>query len=296
MPIPVRCVHCGAKLNARDIDAGKTKGCPKCGKPVKVPAAGGYAASPATPPAPRKPAAAPPASDHPKPAAAQRAEELPALPEPPDEEPAPVAAAENAPFYGADQPRSSPLKWALALILFVLGVGFCAYILTRDRNADGQGEQSTGVRVDDNIVKQNRALAEKATEAAKAGNKEDAIKLYRQLVANLEKLPRGLAPGLQRIRLELKSLETGRSVADLAAEEEGKTPPPGAPQQPGATPGTVNAPPVNPPASTEAPGAAQPATDAPPRADERTAAPPAADPATTDAAPDGKAPAPDKPE
>jgi hypothetical protein len=54
MPIPVAC-QCGAKFAAKDELAGKAVKCPKCGQPLKIPAAGG---APDAPAAAKKPAGA----------------------------------------------------------------------------------------------------------------------------------------------------------------------------------------------------------------------------------------------
>jgi hypothetical protein len=57
MPIPVAC-QCGAKFAAKDELAGKAVKCPKCGQPLKIPAAGGAPASEAPSAAAKKPAGA----------------------------------------------------------------------------------------------------------------------------------------------------------------------------------------------------------------------------------------------
>jgi len=54
MPIRFSCVHCGARLEAPDEDAGNVRPCPKCGGKVRSPGKLG-AVPPAAPRAPPPP-------------------------------------------------------------------------------------------------------------------------------------------------------------------------------------------------------------------------------------------------
>lgn len=278
MSIMVQCVHCGAKLKARDTDAGKRKACPKCGKPIKVPEARGIAVPPPAPAAVPEPAPVRPAAGTPEAAQApEDGEPNVSFDAPEDEAAAPATG--NSTYQSGDQPPQSPVKWILALVLFLLGVGFCAFVLSNKSPEDKAKELEGKVAIDENIVKQNRLLYENANKAKLAGNKEEAIKFYRQLVANLEKLPKGQAAGLQTMRLELKALETGRPFAELAAEEKGTAAPQAVPaaQQPAATPAAPKAPEPNPQGGTGNTGAAPPPATADPPQGQGTAEPPAVD-------------------
>jgi len=238
MPIAMQCVHCAAKLRARDTDAGKTKPCPKCGKPVKVPGKLTHVNLVDT----DQP------TDQPVPAEADSA-----------------ASQADAPDDAQDQPpqpASSTLKWVAVALIFAVGVAASFFILNRGKN-DKETVTSRGLKVDEPTLKEIRDLHERACELARGGKKEEAIKLYKQLIPRMEKLHPGIAIGLKQMRRELKVLETGKTMQQVIDEEKGIASGEPKPEQPPAEPDkTEGVQPERKPAEGEAapaePEAAQP--------------------------------------
>ncbi|HUU69096.1 MAG TPA: hypothetical protein VM186_06205 [Planctomycetota bacterium] len=254
MAILVQCVHCGARLKAHQGDAGKTMACPKCGNRVKVPLWPIAAAEPQSPADARHDRPAPPAGAQAAGGDAPQPAELPVVPdEPPHEAEAPSPPER---FYGGDSPRPSPGKGIVALVIFVAGVIACVLILSRKAN-DQEEDKGPMQTVTQQTLNENRQLHERAISAFKNNDKEEALKLYRELVANLERYPPGYPSGLNEIKLELRAIETGRTVAELYAEERGETLPGAAPpQQP---PPPQDTPPVQPDAQPDQQPDAEPA-------------------------------------
>jgi len=263
--IVVQCVHCGARLKGKPEDAGKTKTCPRCGKPVKVPLrpiAGGQAPRPAQqpPPLPQRAARQAPADD------AGLSATLPDVPEEPPHEAEAASPPEH--FYGGDvQHQPSLVKWVVALVIFLAGTAACIVILSRK----GKESEEAGpmITVTAQTLMENRQLYERAINAYKKNSKEEALKLFRDLVAKLEKYPPGYQSGLDQIKVELKAMETGRTAAEIWAEERGETPqqptaPAPQPQQPApavqpdAQPDQEQQPDAEPPPAPDAEPAEQP--------------------------------------
>jgi len=214
MSIIVQCVHCGARLKGKPDDAGKTKACPKCGKPVKVPLRPIAAAEPPRaaqqPPPPHQAARQSPQGD------AGLSATLPDVPEEPPHE------ADSAPpperFYGGDARQPSVVRWAVALVIFLVGAVACVVILSR-KGASKSEESGPMAAVTAETLLANRLLHERAIEASKNNDKEEATKLYKELIAKLEKYPPGYPSGLNQISLELRAIETGRTPGEIWAEE-----------------------------------------------------------------------------
>ena len=198
MPIEVGCPACGAMLRARDTDAGKTKTCPKCRKPVIVP--GEYQGD---------------FSDLepvPAPAPAEQTEQAEQPPSEPVAEPA--AEAERKP--GA-------AKWIAALVLLGLAVGICAFFAPRGPSLS-KDETSVGSHMAAAIREECRQLSEKATAAASEGRKDEAIELYTKLIAKVEEMDEVTARnfGLKDFRQKLRALQTGKPLAEIIAEDKAK--------------------------------------------------------------------------
>jgi len=198
MPISLRCTHCGARLEAPDSTAGKTKSCPKCGEPIVIPSG---AAAESAPPAD----GAPPAPDTPP-------EVSPEPAEPEDdaaEHPAEEESSDLGAYYAGQAGGASSLRWLLAFIFFVIGVGFCVFIIARS-GTDGAGVLST--RPISNMKQfcaETYELYVEAGAKAKEGKKKEAIKLYQQVLECLERLPPDTAAnmGLDLIRDDLETLK-----------------------------------------------------------------------------------------
>jgi len=251
MSILVQCTFCGATLRARDSDSGKTKTCPKCGKPVLVP---GELAEEALPE---------PEPDSEQAAAAEEAEQ-----EAPAE--APSQAEQEPPASAPVQAGSlAYLKWIAALVLLGVGVGLCVRFLPHKTDSE-KAEEGSGVQFSEEELKQYRLLSSKAVEEEGKGNKEEAIRLYGDLIAKLEEMDSRQAEtfGLKLFRQKLRALQTGKTLAQIQAEDSAAEALSKGVKQPAAAP----KPQENEPKETPA-GQAPPAQPANPAEEAQAAAP-----------------------
>jgi len=184
--IRYQCVHCAVRLESDPSYAGQKISCPQCGRPLIVPGLG-----------------------------------------------APGAAAGDAPAgaaAGGPQPEAQGGGTMIALmaagIAIILGV--VVFIATRP----GEPEQparaaatSMHEQALQDQLKRNHDLHIKARDAARSGDNAEAIKLYEELVYEMEGLAEPYRVGLGEVRKELEALKAGET-SQPPAEDQPETPTP----------------------------------------------------------------------
>lgn len=206
MPIRIQCEHCGVQLQTPDTDAGKTGPCPKCGKPLTIPPL----------PPPEGPAQAPQLANH-----------LPDVAEaaPPDLSPMEEDEQDDGlgKFYGGEETSGSPLRWLLALVFFVVAMGFLILIIQRDKDETLPSQRDSAIPDLDELCQETSKLYGEARKAAAEGNVEEAIALYEEVLRKLEKVPEETAKRLfdrDGIREGLKALKAGGTQQPPTDEQE----------------------------------------------------------------------------
>jgi|GEM_PF-4284957 len=220
MPIRLQCENCGAELEAPDSAAGKTRPCPNCGEPIVVPAQPDAASSPPV----EQPAEAPP------PTAEPDVPEADAQQQPQDEQGDGLGK-----FYGGDT-GTSPLRWILALIFFVIGAVFCVFIIARSGGEHGGIIPPVRLGNIEKFTEKTHELYTKALTATREGETKQAIRLYRKVLDRLERLPTATATtfGIEQVREEYEALKAGGAQQQPQPEsgaDEAAPSPDGAQQQ-----------------------------------------------------------------
>lgn len=193
MPIRFSCVHCGARLEAPDEDAGNVRPCPKCGKPIRSP----NKFNTEEPPVLR---VAPVDDD------AGAEEEF-------DDEP-------RESVFGEREPRSpvgAIVKWAFAVLFLAGGIYFAVTTITSSDSDDSQPKQSS--KVDEHaILSQCGRLRKTAVDLWNDEQFDDALKLYDEIMEKVSLLSDRQKDVKEDYQLERDFVAANKSYAEMMVE------------------------------------------------------------------------------